>query len=119
MPRIGELRTRVSVLRASSTRDDQGGISDATPTLVFEAWAEVLAKSGSQLFAANQLQPRVYYQVTMRERRDIRSGDYLRYEGTGGTRNLRVDTATVLEERSVWTVAVCQTEVPSVLGSCS
>lgn len=105
-------------MRPSTTRDAQGGLTSSLPTFVFDAWCELKSKTVSELFTASQLESLVLFTATFRERRDIHAGDLLRYQGTGGERELRVEASAVIDERGVWTVCTCSQDGQNVVGHC-
>lgn len=87
--------------------DGQGGTKQADEAQVFEAWAKVKPNTGSDFFAAGQLQSRTGVEVIFREKRDVRSGDFIVY-GNAFENRLRVQDSDNKDERGVWTICNCE-----------
>lgn len=87
--------------------DGQGGTEPSDEALIFEAWSKVTPRTGGDFFQAGQIQSRTSVEVIFRERRDVRSGDFIVY-GDALEKRLRVQDSDVKDERGVWTVCSCE-----------
>lgn len=61
----GQIRKRVAIQTAVTTRDDIGGWAEAWSTTLTR-WARVEPLQGKELLAAQQLEARVTHRVTLR-----------------------------------------------------
>ena len=63
--RAGTLRHRVIVQRRAETTDAQGGIEESWTTLAYR-WASVEPLRGTELFTAQQIEPKTTHRVRLR-----------------------------------------------------
>ncbi len=76
----GEMDQRVSVLREARTDDGMGGASVELTTL-FEAWAHVRPRSGTEQFIADRVSAEATYLFVIRYRDTVRDDDIIQWQG--------------------------------------
>ena len=85
---IGDLRDRVTLLSAVTTKDGKGGEVTTWPDGGDTCWAQVRALSGREALQFGALQSTVQVRITLRYRSDLTVQHRLRREPTGPTYEL-------------------------------
>lgn len=103
MPRAGELRHRVKILRPYEAQDVVGAAAVAYER-IGETWARVEPLSGSEKLRTEQLQAELSHRVNIRYRTDMLEDMEFEIEG----RRLRIVHISDLEFRHVWLECLCK-----------
>lgn len=90
MARPGQLDQRIKVKRYTLADDGYGGKTRNAPTVLFEAWASVNARGGSEQDRADREQAEATVIFTIRNRRDVTLLETDRIEWQGVEYNIRV-----------------------------
>jgi len=100
---VGALRHRVTVEEPERAADDGGG-GDVTWATVANVWAEVVPKSGREVFESDQLGGRITHEVRMRWRADIAPDMRIIHRG----RPFNVRYAVNVSGRDEWLICECE-----------
>ena len=101
---IGELNQRVRILAQTRDPDGGGGYAEVW-NVIATLWANVAPRAGSNVFAADALQSRVEYRVTIRRNAAVLVGMRV----MAGTLTLSI--AAILDDGSPLITLICE-ELP-------
>lgn len=93
---IGKLRHRVTIQRATETRNAQGGVIRAWAKIA-ERWAAIEPMAGSERLQAAKMKAESTHIVTIRHYDGLTTKDRLLY----GTRTMEIGAIANLSERAV------------------
>ena len=103
MPRIGKLRSQVTLQTNTQTRDAGGGYADSwagTATL----WARIEPLSGRERLAAQQIEDTVTHRVTIRYRSGVSAQQRIAF----GVRVFNIRAVLDVDERNEWLELLCE-----------
>jgi SPP1 family predicted phage head-tail adaptor len=101
---IGELNQRVRILAQTRDPDGGGGYAEAW-NVIATLWANVAPRAGDNVFAADALQSRVEYRVTIRRNAAVLAGMRI---AVGA---LTLSIAAILDDGSPLVTLICE-ELP-------
>jgi SPP1 family predicted phage head-tail adaptor len=101
---IGELNQRVRILVQTRDPDGGGGYTEVW-NVIATVWADVAPRAGNNVFAADALQSRVEYRVTIRRNAAVSVGMRV----VAGTLTLSI--AAILDDGSPLVTLICE-ELP-------
>ena len=105
--RIGGLRHRVS-LEAPVRTADEGGAAVISWQVVATVWAEIMPKSGREVFESDQLGGRITHDVRIRHRDGVTPA--MRF--VFGARVFDIRYAANVGERNEWLLCACEETTP-------
>ena len=101
---IGELNQRVRILAQTRDPDGSGGYAEVW-NVIATLWANVAPRAGNNVFAADALQSRVEYRVTIRRKAAVMVGMRV---AVGA---LTLSIAAILDDGSPLVTLICE-ELP-------